>query len=32
MSILAFLKAHQLNIMLFLSGICGILTLLTFVT
>ena len=32
MSILDFLKAHQLNIMLFMSGICGILTLLTFVT
>ena len=32
MSIIEFVKAHQLNIMLFVSGICGVLTLLTFMT
>ena len=29
MSVIAFIKAHQLNIMLFMSGICGVLVLLT---
>ena len=32
MDIIEFIKAHQLNIMLFMSGICCILTLLTFIT
>ena len=32
MNIIEFIKAHQLNIMLFMSGICCILTLLTFIT
>ena len=29
MSVIGFIKAHQLNIMLFMSGICGVLVLLT---
>ena len=32
MSIIAFIKEHQLNIMLFMSGICGILAFLTYKT